>query len=179
MAQSPIKQHEIQFNAIEFHWLFDLVDQPYGPTSSFQWISSTLKRNSRKEEWAAFTNDMYINKTYLFYIIFFRLSFAAVGWAPRKAEDSCGSTQNNTILHFFFSGRRNWENCLLFCRVGRHSINFIPFLLTQRKVIQLIPFTNFSPRLYWLRFARHMPPWASKEKNDWLIELPILKEQFK
>ena len=36
-----------------------------------------------------------------------------------------------------------------------------------------------SPRLYWLRFARHMPPWASKEKNDWLIELPILKEQFK
>ena len=30
MAQSPIKQHEIQFNAIEFHWLFDLVDQPYG-----------------------------------------------------------------------------------------------------------------------------------------------------
>ena len=30
MAQSPIKQHEIQFNAIEFHWLFDLVDQQYG-----------------------------------------------------------------------------------------------------------------------------------------------------
>jgi len=29
MAQSPIKQHEIQFNAIEFHWLFDLVDQQY------------------------------------------------------------------------------------------------------------------------------------------------------
>jgi len=126
MAQSPIKQHEIQFNAIEFHWLFDLVDQQYSSGAQQPFNQSKIKLFyfllSLRPASLPLLQRCFRN---LFFFLLLSLAAADSSLTPMKWKKKRKANQFRCAGPKTFRSTKDKFNCLCFHFIPLYSFCFI------------------------------------------------------